>query len=493
MPPRRFPFVRVDGDKVISAMTGAATLSHAERTLLLACDGARSARDLAQALAADHPDLFSTEERTFELLRDLRQRKLVAWTIEVPLMVGSDAELRRILGTVGDDELRARGLAMLDELDASRRAVAAAAGDPAALDQAIAALETTFTRITGSAANRQSGVMYAGRGLVYEDTRRDADVTVGPAVLDALDGPLSLLLQSARWLTYEMARAYRTAFLELHQTMAARHGSGAVTFGDFWLRAQRLLYGSKGRPFDGINAELHQRWARILPLSDGQRRVELTTDALRSHVDDAFDAPHPGWTEARHHSPDIMIAAEGLDQIARGNFLLVLGELRLAANTLETALFMAQHPDPASVVAASQDDRRGQPHLLFVRSKSWPRATARTSPGIVADEGYWIETGEDPAPLPREKAFRAADLSLTRTGDALFVTLPDGRVVELTEALAAPFSELVVGSAFKIVPSAGYTRRVTIDRLVVARETWRICPPPSRSVTPPTTSTSSPP
>lgn len=41
-----------------------------------------------------------------------------------------------------------------------------------------------------------------------------------------------------------------------------------------------------------------------------------------------------GWTAARYLSPDIMIAADGAEAVARGDFTLVLGELHLAANTL---------------------------------------------------------------------------------------------------------------------------------------------------------------
>lgn len=74
---------------------------------------------------------------------------------------------------------------MLSELELARTDVQAAAGNPDRLDVALENLEQIFTRLTGVAATRAEGKMYAGKTLVYEDSRRDAEVLLGRDFLEA--------------------------------------------------------------------------------------------------------------------------------------------------------------------------------------------------------------------------------------------------------------------------------------------------------------------
>jgi len=76
------------------------------------------------------------------------------------------------------------------------------------LDQALDALEASFTRLTGAEATRKAGATYAARTLVYEDCQRDIDIELGAPLLDALGPPLTLLLTSARWITHQAAGLY---------------------------------------------------------------------------------------------------------------------------------------------------------------------------------------------------------------------------------------------------------------------------------------------
>ena len=100
---------------------------------------------------------------------------MIAWRLEVPVNIYPEQKLRRQLARIENEQLRNSAEAMLDELEQHRCNVEAAAGDQEALDQAIAQLEETFTRITGDTATRSSGKTYASRTLVYEDCRRAID------------------------------------------------------------------------------------------------------------------------------------------------------------------------------------------------------------------------------------------------------------------------------------------------------------------------------
>ena len=65
----------------------------------------------------------------------------------------------------------------------------------------------------------REGMMYAGRGLVYEDCRRNARIHLGPDVLEPLGPPLALVLASARWLVGEITRTLNSHLLGVYDSL----------------------------------------------------------------------------------------------------------------------------------------------------------------------------------------------------------------------------------------------------------------------------------
>src|SRR5439155_11631553 len=111
-------------------------------------------------------------------------------------------------------------LAPLDALEAKRDQVARAAGDAEALARAVGELEREFSSLTaGLSVKRGHGRMYAGRQLFFEDCRRSVTLKVGGGLLRALAPPLTMLFESARWFTWEIAQAYRREFAALHRML----------------------------------------------------------------------------------------------------------------------------------------------------------------------------------------------------------------------------------------------------------------------------------
>jgi hypothetical protein len=472
--PRRSGFVRLEGDVATHPVSGRVELSRAEAVTLRACDGTRDARALCKALVAEQGELFELESDVEDTLRSLVEKDLVAWRLEVPFTWDPDRALRAILERVDDSEVRDRALGSLDRIEARRQALASAAGDPDAVAGALRALDASFTELTGQAASRLAGETYAGRAIVFEDAVRGTEVTFGPAVLDALGPPLGLVLTSARWLTWETARRYREAFAKLHAELAP--DGGAVSFVDLWTRAQRLLYGSKERPVDQVLEQLGERWASVLGVDRSMRRLDFRTEDLRAKVMEAFSAPGPGWASARYHSPDVLLAAEGPDALARGDFFAVLGEVHASLNTIDQATIVNHHPDPDAVrawVAEDVPERR----FMVVLSKDWRQSTVRLLPTIAAEKDLWLESTVDPAPAQRSHVILAADLDVVPDPRGPRARSADGRVdVDLIELLAQPLRETVAQSFFILPPVSDHWPRVTVDRLVLQRETWVVAP-----------------
>jgi hypothetical protein len=471
--PRRLPFVTIAGDDVRSPLGGGGRLPPEQVALLRASDGRTPAREVAAALVRD--TVFSSEDGVFAALRELRERGLIAWRLELSLGWEPERELTAQLERIGDAAVRARATQPLAELSRAHARVAAAAGDAAELDAALAALAATFTSLTGKPATCSPGAMYAARTLVFEDTVRDIDVAIGRDVLAELGGPLALLLTSLRWLTFEIARRYAAAFGELHATLAASTGSRTVSLVDFWFRATRLLFGVK-RPVDAAAAEFHERWARALRIDDHARLASYTSAQLAGSVRELFAAPGPGWPEARYHSPDVMIAARGVDAIRRGDYALVLGEVHVAMCTIDAACVVAKHPAPDELHRAAALDIP-EPRVLPALPKDTSRANVRTSRGIVSPKDLHVEVGPFLAKAPRDRVVALSELVVVERGDRLVVTNDSGSIaIDVVDFFGDTLSVIAADAASAIGQprSATHRPRIAIDRLVIQRETWSV-------------------
>ncbi|HEV7473360.1 MAG TPA: lantibiotic dehydratase, partial [Pyrinomonadaceae bacterium] len=240
--PQRMPYLRLDGVTARLPLSPPFKLAAKEAAVLWACEGERPAYDIAtDLLAGGHYD-FQDHHAIYAVLEQLRQRKLISWTLEVPVGLYPERALWRSLEQIRDERLRKESEAPLLELEQAREEIRLAADDAEELHKALANLESTFTRLTNTPATRAAGQMYAARTLVYEDCRRDLAVEIGPDLLAALGPPLSVLLQGARWLTFEAAERFRTAFRSLFERIAEKTGSSTIEAIDFWYAAHPLFF-----------------------------------------------------------------------------------------------------------------------------------------------------------------------------------------------------------------------------------------------------------
>jgi hypothetical protein len=465
------PHVALAGHEVLRASQPAQALSRAEAAVLAACDGRRPAVEVARQAMLDAGLGLRKESDVYVLLDRLAEQDVVVWGVDLPLRATAEGLLRSSLEAIPEPAVRAKALAALDRLGAARDRVAAAAGDADALLAAAAHLDEEFSALTGRTARRREGQMYAGRTPSYEDTTRDLDVVLGGPVLEALARPLAILLQAARWLTVAIAAAYEAPLRELYQELVTDLGAAEAPLDRLWYLAQGLLFGAGERPVDGVTAELCRRWGELFGLdrvSPDTHCVQLRSSELEARAAATFAAERPGWAAGRLHSPDLHVVASSVEALARGDFQIVLGEMHAAWATFDSWVFVTGHPEPERLRRAVLRDR-GPDRLLALIPGDWPRITARIARCL--DEGW--ELGFAPAPGPdRDRLVPIPTMTVTEAAGELVARNAGGRTWPLIEVFADLVSMQAV-DAFKLVGATAHTPRIAIDRLVVARETWR--------------------
>jgi Lantibiotic dehydratase, N terminus len=473
--PRLSPLVYLEGAKLNRPFMPPEELPRPKALALAAIDGVRPAMMVARDLVARGAPEFATVEEALAVLDELERDGVLLWGLDTPnLDAHPERYLRLLLERIEDETLRRPALAALDDLERHRDAVARAAGDPAALDARLGELEESFVHHTGVEATRRGGQVYAGRTLVFEDCRRAMDLSLGPALKEKLAAPLSLILASARWYSYELARRHVPIFEEVYETLAKETGSPRIDLLMFQATASihfPFIAGQDQLPALGqaVQDDLRARWARVLAFEPGARHVARSSSELRGRAEAEFAAPHPGWPAARQHSPDLMIVARDVDAVVRGDYRLLLNELHLASNTLENRSILEMHPDPSRLVAAFDADLRPT-RIAPVVMKN--RAT-RVSINPLGRAAFAVLFEATPSWRPAEQTVAIAELMVERSNGELVVRTRDRRHTwDIFELFDSFLSAQYLGS-FQLLPPSPHTPRVTIDELIVARETWR--------------------
>jgi hypothetical protein len=475
--PRLSPADLLHGCALYRPDRPALALSEGDADLLSLCDGERTLQGIAAELEWAGHDGLGDEKEVTAALRRLADLGIVILDLEGPIEAWPERTLRARIERVGDVSARREALAELDRLVAARDDVAAAAGDAGRLAAAMDRLNATFEEITGSAPVRRPGQTYAGRTLVYEDTVRDLSAELGASLRAEIAPALGLVLDSVRWLTGRIADEYSSLFAALHRRWCDRHGPAQMPLVTMVNMATPHLFFTIRQlpgPVTAAVADFQARWARVLVAPSEARRVDRDSAALADAVRSEFPAAAPPWATAVHHAPDLMIAAGSVEAVQAGDYRVVLGELHTAFNSLESRVFVEQHPRPGDLLAADAADHRNR-RVYLVPPKDWPAVTSRLAPpSALLSPGYtyWtLRTGSVEAP---GRIYPLADLYVHACDGRLIVRSRVGDLeCDLLEMLGELLSAAAV-NAFKPLAPAAHRPRVTIDRLVFARESWTV-------------------
>jgi hypothetical protein len=469
LPPRRVPVLRVDGQLIVKNDGTTEPLSVTEAAALRLADGARTADAIARQLLAGTDAAATAVEEVFGALETLEARGCITWRFELPF-VGQERALDDQARAIGDPGVRD---AVLDEwrtLRAARQAVTQAAGDAATVDAALEQAEQTFTQIAGVPPTRHQGQAYGSRTILRHECSRDVDVAMGDDVVASCAEPLALLLASASWLSSHVAQRLSSELDAIYDELPAS-ASGTVDAVAFWL-ALFKRWPAFTASVSGDVAELHDRWRQVFgPLPPGSS-VRYTAASLRPAVDAAFAGPRVPSSYCRYVSVDLQIAAQNLEDLNLGRRLHVLGEIHVG-NLLDAGLFVEGHPD-RSVLRAHMDADCPETRVILVRPRTWPTLSARFSQALPMPRDVLLFVEAESHGAYAERTVPIADCIVERCDGRLMLRRRTGApVASLAEAFrgllaplaAVPFSPFAEGD---------HVPRVTIDNLVIARESWRL-------------------
>ncbi|MER2560785.1 MAG: hypothetical protein ABTQ32_08705 [Myxococcaceae bacterium] len=421
------------------------------RRIGAALSSPRTPKQLARSLK------LSLDE-TLTSVRELIAAGLVDVAVDVPIAHHPEAAARRTKKL--SPPLRFRIESALDALEEARAAIASAPRER--LSAAIANAETTFTAHALTEAKRHEGRTYAGRSILYEETRRDTTVTLGEPLRRKLDAPVTVMLELARLYTslieVSLSRSMRREF--------QRAKTKSVPLVDFWLATAKHFEADPPAAVCAAKASIQALVMKSLgPFDASAREVRWSASALSTAVRKKIEKASPGWPGARHHAPDVMLAKRGDD------FIPVLGELHTGVTPFTTLSVLSLTPHREELEALSRDDLPG-PLVTPIPWEDFSRSTHDTR--LAADDQRWhVDLGfRFSSPLPERRVRRAADLSV-RLGRRGLEVVGKGFRMPLAAVMERRI-KLRAANEFHVVPWTTHRPRIWLDDVVIAREAWRV-------------------
>jgi hypothetical protein len=462
--PRPNVFVRLDGTVVRTANGDAVSVSDVEATVLGLARGRLNALQIAAMAGLE-------VEQVVSVLDSLAKRRVLSWRLDVPLSPYPERELQRLLETIEDPQIRTAALRPLIQLEGLRNEVRAASSNGTELAASLKRLDDGFEAVTGGPSRRNAGKTYAGRTLVYLDCRRDLRFVAGRDLIDALLPPLGLVASSVRWFCYEVSRHVNHVLRRSYDEVVRMH-RGPVDLATFWFAALPALTSARGSILADVRQGFQDRWTEILAISPEVGRIAWASDDLAPRCASAFAAPRPGWMGARTCSPDVMIAAKDVGAIRDGEFVLVLGEMHQAINTLGQNCFVLQHPSPDSLLS-NLDRNHPMPRLLPVLPKeAEPRLSVRTQSGLTRRRDIRLAYAHFTLDPTLDRYVTGGETNVELIDGRVRVRVPGGESFEAIEVFGDLLTDWVINEC-RFGSEIGHVPRTQIDRLVIMRETWR--------------------
>lgn len=470
--PTLAPHCHFDGAKLHSHAGGCVALDELSRSVLSMCDGRMSAKDIVVAIQSMAEFANTSREEIRDLLHSLKRQGVLVWRLAVPLQVNSERTLLRDLVHMDAPEVTSSAIRDLERLNHLRNEVAAASGNADRLNSALSALESAYGEIAKTPGQKSSGEMYAGRTLVYEDCRRDLQIKLSPQFFEPVVPALELLLRSVRWLMHSTGQAFKDLLHESYMELSGATGETEVSAGRLWSVVSSRMTDAPPASIPHSEILFQQKWRNILQLPTNARSVHRWSHSLREDCRREFPEV-PSSFHSPYYCPDLMISAEDADAVCNGKAVYVLGECHIGFNTLTSQLFSEQHPCVQDLVdAVGWDHPEGRFRIL--KSPGWEKVTTRTNEGVFHPGDFIVSATESSLAPDGFVAHPVSDLLVGEKGGRLLVfTRDQSRQFEILDAFSQLLCSWFLNKA-SWLDREPHTPRVTIDSLVIQRESWSV-------------------
>ncbi|MEV5549418.1 lantibiotic dehydratase [Streptomyces sp. NPDC052309] len=467
----------LDTDWNFQHLGGREVAAH-EAWLWQRCDGERTLRELRAEwdteLGPHAPVPFD------QVLKELVAREWVVAEFEIPIGDHEPlAALRRQLLSAPPEQAAPILSAIGDfEEDLARFAKLPLAERPAALT----ATKARFEKLTGTAANRNSGLHYADRSILFEEAHGElAGLTIGPDIARFITDELSIVYETV--LARPRLRMRRELAI-LTRWVAGRFGADVEVpldrlYSEFF--RDRHALEEKCAAVEAELAALDQAITDALLGEGGVDRPEVVVERGRM---EAILAAHPR-TPAAVVDPDVLFAAASRQDLCEGRFTAVIGDCHavreVITHTSFGPLIQERAPELLPEVYEGYLSLLDDGEVLANLSRGHPDKSSTQLVYPCHDLEVYGRSGQsrDRVVQPSQLyvVLRDGRLELRAHGveGRLRLMAPPAGGPSIRQDPLSPFAfPRHFGGAGLDAPTLEHIPRIRCDRVVLQRETWRV-------------------
>lgn len=349
-----------------------------------------------------------------------------------------------------------------------------AAGNLTQRQKALEAIRNTLQEADVS-LTRDSGKMYVGRYPLYEDCARASSVTFSRKFQHYLHTDFQPIMSLYRWLTRAAGFALHEAWLEIyHAEISSENMSEQdMSLLKFLNVIQTQQQQTRQKVIKKIRAMLANAWSPVLnsveddEVSLSQAQINQVLASLNEMCPQVNTFTVFGED---FHSPDFMLAAQSIQALNHGEFLIVLGETHPGVHTLSQPVAAPFCPFTKEIEQTVNKLFGRQRFMLADSPGSYQRShidwplIPNYAQIILPDGGGCVSTTQ------RYPVGRARVLI---TNARLTVEDIEGQFQEdLICVCSTELHHLLFDLAADIIPRYD-TRRIIFNRTVYKRQTWQ--------------------
>jgi len=185
--------------------------------------------------------------------------------------------------------------------------------------------------------SRETGAMYVGRYPVYEDCSRNMNISLGQGLLRQINEDLAPLMRIHQWLIKAIAHQLNQAFIEVWEQRKNALTQTPVDFLDLLNTLAPLLPAIEARIVTDLEQRLENAWIQQLEGFADNLDVQLRAadiECLINRLDAGLGVSHFEVFGSNYHSPDFLLSSASVDDINRGDYTIIVGEVHPAVHTL---------------------------------------------------------------------------------------------------------------------------------------------------------------
>lgn len=466
------PFFGLHDGKLFVPTGDAIPLEPLHATLLEACDGMTPTSVIAERLASEG------QGATKDVVGAVDELVGRGWlSLDVPFRanMSPEAALSEWLDRVNDAELAKQGREALVALEQHREELGRVAGDPAATDEALGALERTFHELTGEDATRLDGAVYGGRQLVYSECSRDLSFRLGADFLARIGPALDLVLSAAHWFDHDAKGRFMAAVDGCYERVAARMQRDTVPMAMIHielLQSGLFVTDTTPAPVAETRRLFDEKLSSLLPLDEQRAEARFDSAALRAQWAELF--PELRGRAPQYICPDLLVMAEDAAAVSEGRYRMLLGEIHIG-NTLAGGLAFTW-TDPARERVERNLGADGVVERVFPvppRDSLWGRSH-RFSGFVSSAFDYAYPLAPGTILVEGQPRLAAGTLEVSRRDGELTAHTRDGGIEVTLIDLLGHLIGRIIGSSFSMYRTMARHPRIVIDDVILTRRRWRI-------------------